>query len=212
MAITGIVGLGYLVAHLLGNLKAFFGPEDINAYGEALRDLGGDLAPHTHVLWALRLVLIGAVLLHIHAAYSLSYANRKARGPRYAVRDYAAATYASRTMRWTGTIVLLYIVFHLADLTWGIEPATAGEFVRGDVYGNLVASFERVPVAIIYIVANLALGAHIYQGTWSLFQTLGWSHPRFNRWRRYAAAGLTTAIVAGNLSFPIAVQLGILEV
>lgn len=212
MAVTGIALLGYIVAHMVGNLKVYFGPEEINNYGEALRDLGGHLAPRTHLLWALRIGLLGAAALHVHAAYSLTYTNWKARGGRYRRRDYAAVTYASRTMRLTGTVVLFFVFFHLADLTWGLTPAASGEFLRGDVYGNLVASFERVPVAAVYIVANLALGLHIYHGTWSLFQSLGWSSPRFNRWRNHLAVGLTTAVVLINLSFPIAVQAGILSV
>jgi succinate dehydrogenase / fumarate reductase cytochrome b subunit len=212
MAVTGIVLIGYIVAHLLGNLKVYFGPEEINHYGEALRELGGDLAPRTHVLWAMRIGLLGAALLHVHAAYSLTYTNWKARAGRYRERDYAAVTYASRTMRFTGTVVLFFIFFHLADLTWGAAPAAPEEWFRGDVYSNLVASFERVPVAAFYVIANLALGLHLYHGTWSLFQSLGWNHPRFNQWRRWAAMGLSAAIVIGNLSFPIAVQTGILEI
>ena len=212
MALTGVALLGFVVAHMIGNLKVYFGPEDFNHYGEALRDLGGDLAPRTHLLWALRIGLLGAALLHVHAAYSLTYTNWKARGGRYHQRDYVAVTYASRSMRFTGTVVLFFIVFHLADLTWGTAPVAPDEFLRGDAYSNLVSSFERLPVAILYIVANLALGVHIYHGTWSLFQSLGYSHPRFNRWRKGLAAGLTAAIVLVNLSFPIAVQVGILEI
>ena len=212
MAITGVMLLGFVVAHLLGNLKVYFGAEEINEYGEALRDLGGHLVPRTHLLWLLRFGLIAAFALHVHAAYTLSYTNWKARGGRYATRDYAVASYASRTMRWTGTIVLLYLGFHLADLTWGVGPAATDEFFRGDIYTNLILSLERVPVAALYIVANLALGVHIWHGSWSLFQSLGWSHPRFNRWRRLAAWAVAGAIVVGNLSFPIAVQTGILEI
>ncbi|MEE9582485.1 MAG: succinate dehydrogenase cytochrome b subunit [Acidimicrobiia bacterium] len=212
MALTGVALLGFIASHMIGNLKVYFGPEDINHYGEALRDLGGDLVPRTSLLWALRIGLLGAALLHVHAAYTLTYTNWKARGGRYRERDYVAVTYASRTMRFTGTVVLFFIFFHLADLTWGTAPASPDEFFRGDVYSNLVASFERLPVAILYIIANLALGLHIYHGTWSLFQSLGYSHPRFNAWRKGLAAGLTAAIVLVNLSFPIAVQVGILEI
>lgn len=212
MALTGVALLGFVVAHMIGNLKVYFGPEDFNHYGEALRDLGGDLAPRTHLLWALRIGLLGAAVLHVHAAYSLTYTNWKARGGRYRQRDYVAVTYASRSMRFTGTVVLFFIVFHLADLSWGTAPVAPDEFLRGDAYSNLVSSLERLPVAILYIVANLALGVHIYHGTWSLFQSLGYSHPRFNRWRKGLAAGLTAAIVLVNLSFPIAVQVGILEI
>jgi len=212
MAVTGVALLGFVASHMIGNLKVYFGPDEINHYGEALRDLGGDLVPRTSLLWALRIGLLGAALLHVHAAYSLTYTNWKARGGRYRERDYLAVTYASRTMRFTGTVVLFFIFFHLADLTWGAAPAAPDEFFRGDVYTNLVASFERLPVAILYVVANLALGLHIYHGTWSLFQSLGYSHPRFNKWRKGLAAGLTAAVVLVNLSFPIAVQAGILEI
>ncbi len=211
MAITGIVWLGYLLAHMIGNLKLYIGADAIDHYGEALRELGGDLAPRTHLLWALRIVLIAAFALHVWSAYSLTLARWQARGARYDRRDYIAAGYASRTMAWSGTIILLFVVFHLADLTWGVEPAAVEIWTRGEVYANLVASFERLPVALLYVVANLALGLHIYHGTWSLFQSLGWSHPRFNRWRRYAAWALTAVIVVGNLSFPIAVQTGIVS-
>jgi succinate dehydrogenase / fumarate reductase cytochrome b subunit len=211
MAITGIVWLGYLLAHMIGNLKVYFGPEEINHYGEALRDLGGALAPRTHLLWALRIGLIVAFAIHVWAAYTLTLTRWQARGGRYDRRDYIAANYASRTMAWTGTIILLFLLFHLADLTWGVEPAATDAFVRGEVYGNLVSSFERLPIAMLYIVANLALGFHIFHGTWSLFQSLGWSHPRFNRWRRYGAWAFTSVIVIGNLSFPIAVQTGIVS-
>ena len=212
MALTGVALLGYVVAHMIGNLKVYFGPEEINNYGEALRDLGGNLAPRTHLLWALRIGLLGAALLHVHAAYTLTYTNWKARGGRYRERDYSVVTYASRTMRFTGTVVLFFVFFHLADITWGVGPAAPEEFFRGDVYSNLVASFERLPVAIFYVLANIALGFHIFHGTWSLFQSLGWSHPRFNQWRKGLAAMLTAAVVIINLSFPIAVQTGILEI
>lgn len=210
MAITGVALIGYIVAHLVGNLKMYLGAEEINQYGEALRELGGHLAPRTTVLWALRLGLLGAAILHIHAAYSLTYTNWKARGGRYRERDYAVANYASLSMRWTGTLVLLFLVFHLADLTWGAAPAATEGFVRGDVYGNMIDSFSRLPVAVLYIVANLGLGVHLFHGTWSLFQSLGWSHPRFNRWRKWAAYAVTAFVVVGNLSFPIAIQLDLL--
>lgn len=210
MALSGIILLGYIAAHMLGNMKVYLGPESINDYGEALRNLGGHLVPHTHLLWIMRIGLAAAFAIHIHAAYVLTIRNMRARGRiRYDVpREYLAANYASRTMRYSGVIVLLFIVFHLADLTWGnVNP----DFVRGDPYSNMIASFERIPVAITYIVANLALGLHILHGVWSLFQSIGANNPVYNRWRRYLAWGFTGVIVAGNLSFPIAVQLGIIH-
>ncbi|HSM01234.1 MAG TPA: succinate dehydrogenase cytochrome b subunit [Acidimicrobiia bacterium] len=211
MAVTGIVLIGYVIAHLIGNLKVYLGAEEINSYAEALRDLGGAIAPRTSLLWLMRAGLIVAFVLHVHAAYSLTYTNWKARGAKYRERDYAVADYASRTMRWSGTIVLLFIVFHLGDLTWGAQPAAVGEWVRGDVYSNLILSMERPLSAAIYAVANIALGFHLYHGVWSLFQSVGWNHPNFNTWRRLFAYAVTGFVVIGNLSFPIAVQTGVLE-
>ena len=120
-----------------------------------------------------------------------------------------AADFAARTMRWTGVIVLLFIGFHLADLTWGAQPAApaAGSGARST--SNLVASFSRPIVSAFYIAANLALGVHLYHGVWSMFQSLGLNNRRFNHWRRGLAIGFTVIVVGGNISFPIAVLTGI---
>jgi succinate dehydrogenase / fumarate reductase cytochrome b subunit len=217
MAITGIIGIGFVIAHMIGNLKVYIGTVtengqevyDIDVYGEFLRELLVPILPHSVTLWLLRLVLIGAVLLHIHAAYSLTILNRKARPVKYqSSRDYQVANFASRSMRWTGIIVLLYLLWHLADFTWGwVNPG----FERGEVYRNMDASLSRVPVAVLYIVANIALGIHLFHGTWSLFQSIGWNNPRFNSWRRSLAAGIATLIVVGNVSFPIMTLAGVIE-
>jgi len=218
MAITGIIGIGYVVAHMIGNLKMYLGlvtdggerVYDIDVYGEFLRELLVPIVPRTIGLWLLRSVLILALILHVHAAYSLTMINRRARPEKYqSPRDYVVANFASRTMRWTGIIVLLFLFWHLADFTWGwVNP----DFVRGAVYRNVDASLSRIPVAVLYIVANIALGIHLFHGTWSLFQSLGWNSPRFNSWRRGLATGLATIVVVGNVSFPIAVQAGIVGI
>src|SRR6476469_7955358 len=185
MAITGIVGMLYVIAHMLGNMKMFLGADDINHYAEFLRELLVPIAPRTLVLWLLRPGLIVALLLHLHAAYSLTVMNHKARPVKYqSHRDYVAADFASRTMRWSGIIVLLFLAFHLADLTWGFANP---DFLRGDPYNNLASSLERVPIAILYLAANIALGIHIFHGAWSMFQSLGLNNPRFNKWRLYFA-------------------------
>ena len=212
MALTGIALLGFVFVHMLGNLKMYLGEEDFNHYAEFLRELLVPIVPRTVVLWLLRFGLIGAVLLHIHAAYSLTVMNRQARSVKYqSPRDYQVASFASRTMRWTGIIVALFVLWHLADLTWGFANniGADGEFVRGQAYANVVNSLERVPVAILYIVANIALGIHLFHGVWSLFQSMGWNNPRFNKWRRGLATAFATIIVVGNVSFPIAVLAGI---
>jgi succinate dehydrogenase / fumarate reductase cytochrome b subunit len=212
MALTGIALLGFVFVHMLGNLKMYLGEEDFNHYAEFLRELLVPIVPRTVVLWLLRFGLIGAVLLHIHAAYSLTVMNRHARSVKYqSPRDYQIANFASRTMRWTGSIVALFVLWHLADLTWGFANniGADGEFVRGQAYANVVNSLERVPVAVLYIVANIALGIHLFHGVWSLFQSMGWNNPRFNKWRRGLATAFATIIVVGNVSFPIAVLAGI---
>jgi succinate dehydrogenase / fumarate reductase cytochrome b subunit len=161
------------------------------------------------LLWSIRLVLIAAFAVHIQAAVALTRMNQKARSTRYqSPRDYVAATYASRTMRWSGVIVLLYLAFHLMDLTWGFANP---EFVRGDPYNNLIFSLQRPIVAIVYAVANLALGLHLLHGAWSMFQSLGINNPRINAARRWFARGFAAIIVAGNVSFPLMVQLHAVE-
>jgi succinate dehydrogenase / fumarate reductase, cytochrome b subunit len=217
MAITGIIGIGFVVGHMIGNLKVYIGTVneggtevyDLDVYGEFLREILVPILPRTVFLWIMRVVLMGALLLHVHAAYSLTILNRKARPVKYqSARDYQVANFASRTMRWTGIIVVLFLVWHLADLTWGwVNP----EFSRGDVYRNLDASLSRIPVAILYIVANIALGIHLFHGTWSLFQSMGWNNPRFNQWRRGLATAIAAVVVVGNVSFPIMTLAGVIE-
>jgi succinate dehydrogenase / fumarate reductase cytochrome b subunit len=207
MAVTGIIWMGFVAAHAFGNTKMYFGEEDFNHYAEFLRDLLYPLLPHTWALWGLRFLLIGAILLHVLSAAQLTAMNRRARPIKYqSPRDYVAANFASRSMRWTGIIVALFLVFHLADLTWGW---TNPDYVRGEAYANVVASLERPPVAIVYILANVALGIHLFHGAWSLFQSMGWNNPRFNQWRRIFAVAFAAAVVIVNVSFPVAVLAGV---
>ncbi|NND75240.1 MAG: succinate dehydrogenase cytochrome b subunit [Ilumatobacter sp.] len=217
MAITGLIGIGFVIVHMIGNLKVYLGvvnhngerEYDADIYGEFLRELLVPILPRTYVLWGLRLVLIAALILHLHAAYTLTQMNRRARPVGYqSARDYEVANFASRSMRWTGIIVLAFLAWHLADLTWGWANP---DFVRGAVYRNLDASLSRIPVAALYVVANVLLGIHLFHGTWSLFQSLGVNSPRFNPWRKAAAAGVATIIVVGNVSFPVAVLAGVIE-
>ena len=209
MAVTGVIGIGFVLGHAFGNIKVYFGGDDMNHYGEFLRELLHPLLPRTWFLWIMRFGLIGAILLHLHAAYSLTVMNHRARPRGYAgERDYVAANFASRTMRHSGVIVLAFIAWHLLDLTAGTAN---GDFVRGDPYNNMVATFDRPVVAVFYFMANLLLGIHLFHGTWSLFQSLGVNNPRFNRWRKRLAQGIAGAVVLTNCSFPMAVTLGIIE-
>lgn len=212
MALSGIAMMGFVLAHMIGNLKMYLGEKDLNEYGEFLKKLLYPLAPEGTVLWIMRVGLILALLVHLHAAWSLTQLNRKARSVKYqSARDYQVANFASRSMRWTGIIVLAFIIWHLGDFTFGFTNTigTDGEFVREEIYANVVRSFERVPVALFYVVANVLLGIHLFHGAWSIFQSMGWNNPRFNAWRRAFAVGFATVIVVGNVSFPIAVLAGV---
>ena len=201
MAVTGIVLMGYVFAHMAGNLHLYQSAEEMNHYGEFLRELITPIFPRTGFLWLMRVGLLAAFVFHIHAAYALTRMNQRARAGGYAVsRDYQAANAASRSMRWTGVIILLFVLFHLADLTWGwVNP----DFVRGDVYRNAQASLTNAVPAAIYIVANLALGIHLLHGAWSMFQSLGLNSPKYNSWRRNFAVGFAVVVTVGNLSFPL---------
>ena len=209
MALTGLGLLGFVLVHMIGNLHLYEGPRQVHEYAEALRDLGGHLLPRTLLLWILRVGLLGMFVLHIHSAWSLSRMSHKADSAYAGGRNYIAANFASRTMRWTGPIILLYLFFHLADLTWGWW--LGDDYVRGDVYHNVTESMSSIPVAIIYVVANVALAVHIYHGAWSMFQSLGINNPRYNDARRRLAQGLAGIILLGNLSSPIAVQTGLID-
>lgn len=211
MAITGIGLMGFVFAHMFGNLKLFQGADDINAYAVGLRTLGYPLLPEGFLLWVLRIGLLVFFVAHMHAAYSLTMMNRRSRPVGYERRDNIAANFANRTMRWTGIIVILFLLYHLADLTWGWANP---DFVYGDVYHNVEASFSQPIVALLYVLANLALGVHLYHGTWSIFQSMGSMNPRFNPRRnpvrRGFALGFTAVVVLPNIAFPVAVQLGII--
>ena len=213
MAVTGILLLAYLLAHLIGNLKMFLPPEagipEINLYAEELRELLFPILPRYVVLWIMRIGLIIAFGLHVHAAAVLTIMNRKARPTAYAgPRDYLVANYASRTMRYSGVLVLLWLLWHLADLTWGVQPFAPAGWEHGEVLANLIATFSRPGVTVLYVIANLALGLHIFHGAWSMFQSIGVNNPRFNPWRRRFAQAFTALIVVGNITMPIAVLAG----
>jgi succinate dehydrogenase / fumarate reductase cytochrome b subunit len=215
MAISGIALMGFVLFHMIGNTKMYLGAVELNEYAEFLKKLLYPLAPKESVLWILRAGLLGMLALHLHAAWSLTVLNRHARSVRYqSARDYQEASLASRSMRLSGIVVLLFIVWHLLDLTFGVVNTVGaeGEFVRSEVYANVVRSFERWPVALFYVVANLLLGLHLTHGAWSIFQSLGWNNPRFNAWRTAFARGFAAVVVIGNISFPIAVTLGIVSV
>jgi succinate dehydrogenase / fumarate reductase cytochrome b subunit len=193
---------------MIGNLKLYFGPEALNHYAYWLRTIGTPAAPETALLWFARFILLVCVILHIHAAVSLTLASRSARPIGYHDRKDVAATYAARTMRWGGLIIFLFVIYHLLHLTTGQAHP---DFKPDDPYHNVVAGFRIWWVAAVYIVANLALGLHLFHGLQSMFESLGLNHPTFNEWRGIFAAVFALVITAGNVSFPLMVLAGVVR-
>ena len=202
MALTGLILFGFVIGHMIGNLQVYLGPEVFNHYAELLRELG-----HGMALWIARAGLLVAVGLHIWSAWRLTLMNSAARPVGYREVERRESTYASRTMRWSGVILLLFIVYHLLHFTIGVH-AVHPQFVPGDAYHNFVTGFQNPLVSGFYVLAMLALGLHLYHGAWSFMQTLGLSHPRYDHLRYAFAALVTLVILAGNISFPVAVLTG----
>jgi len=205
MAVTGVFLFGWIFMHMLGNMKMYLGSEHFNEYAKWLRTMGAPAMPNDTLLWVVRALLLIAVWFHVQAATQLTLMNRRARPVAYANRDTVVASYASRTMRWSGVIILLFVWYHLGHLTFGkFHP----NFVKDDPYHNVVAGFQVWWVSALYIIANLALGLHLFHGLWSMFNSLGLNHLRFNSWRRIFAVAFALIITLGNISFPISVLMG----
>lgn len=201
MAVTGALLFGFVVVHMLGNLQVYIDPSKLDEYGANLRKL----AP---LLWTARLTLLAAVAAHIWASTSLTLANKAARPRGYRESESLASTYASRTMWWSGPILALFIVYHLLHFTLGtVHPS----FVEGGVGHNFITGFQDPWVSGFYIVAMLCLGLHMYHGVWSMMQTLGLSHPRYNHLRTAFSTLVTTVVVIANISFPVAVLAGLIH-
>jgi succinate dehydrogenase / fumarate reductase cytochrome b subunit len=203
MAATGAVLFTFVVGHMIGNLQVYLGPEALNHYSVFLRQF-----LHGQGLWIARAGLLLAVGLHIWAAVTLTLSNWAARPVGYREWQAVESTYASRTMVWSGPILALFIVYHIAHFTLGsVHP----DFVEGDVYRNVVIGFQNPYASAFYILAMLALGLHVYHGVWSMLQTLGLSHPKWNPARRVFAAAATSVVAAGNISIPLAVLAGVVH-
>jgi succinate dehydrogenase / fumarate reductase, cytochrome b subunit len=203
MAATGLVLYGFVIGHMIGNLQIYLGPKAINDYAEFLQHF-----LHGQGIWLVRAGLLVAVGLHIWAAVMLTLANWSARPVGYREWQAVESTYASRTMVWSGPILAAFILYHLAHFTLGtVHP----EFVRGEVYRNVVVGFQNPFVSAFYVLAMLALGLHMYHGFWSMLHTLGLSHPRWNPVRRTASLVLAGIVVLGNVSVPLSVLAGIVH-
>jgi succinate dehydrogenase / fumarate reductase cytochrome b subunit len=187
---------------MLGNLQVYFGPEQLNSYAEKLQRLGP-------LLWAVRAVLLAALLVHLVAATQLVWGSWGARGVGYRKYTNQATTYAAVTMKYTGPLILLFVAFHVAHFTYpGLAMDSGYEHSSTDVYANVVNGFSVPLVAALYVAAQIALGFHLYHGGWSLLHTLGVDHPRYNDPLRLWAKRLAVIVVLGNVSIPVAVLAG----
>lgn len=201
MAITGFIGFGFVIGHMIGNLQAFpflGGADALNAYAVALRKLGP-------LLYLARFILLAAVVLHIVAAYQLTRLSLNNRPTDYNRWVPRGSDYASRTMRWSGPILLLFIIYHLMHLTFGNAHPN---FQHGDVYANVVTGFRVWYVSAFYIVAMIALALHLYHGIWSMFQTLSLNNLSYNRALHRFSVISAIVIALGNISIPVAVLIG----
>jgi succinate dehydrogenase / fumarate reductase, cytochrome b subunit len=200
MAVTGVILFGYVLGHLIGNLQIYSpNPEQINNYARFL---------HSHVilLWGVRTLLLVSVGLHIIAALQLWLLKLRARPQAYVKKDDVPASYAARTMIWSGPIIAAFVVFHVLHLTTGsVLPLK-----EGDVRANVITGFQHPAVAIFYIIAMALLCLHLYHGLWSMFQSLGINHPRYTPVLKKFAAAFAWFVALGNISIPLMVMLGVL--
>jgi succinate dehydrogenase / fumarate reductase cytochrome b subunit len=208
MALSGLLLFLFVLGHLVGNLKVFEGADKFNAYAAGLRTVGAPFFARGQLLWAVRGVLLVAVGAHLWAAVGVTRASWHARPVGYRHLAAHETTYAARTMRWGGVLILLYVVYHLLDFSLGrVNP----DFEPGNVYHNVLASFARWPVAAAYILAMLALGLHLYHGVWSALQTLGLHRAPTDHWRRGLAGAVALLITGGYITIPVAVLTGALR-
>ena len=200
MGVTGLIGIGFVILHMAGNLLAFRGADAINAYAHFLASTG-------EALWLLRIVLIVAVILHVVAAYQLTMQSRAARPVGYAKREPQVSTWAARTMRVGGVLLLVFIVLHIMHFTNpGWRPA--GGFVKADVYANIVASFRIWWITLFYVVSMIALGLHVYHGAWSSIRSVGIAQPSERPLHRTIALGIAVLLWLGFTAVPVAVFAG----
>lgn len=209
MAITGVIFVGYVFVHMIGNLKVFFGADSFNSYAHWLREIGYPLIPHRGVLWTLRVVLVLSVVAHVWSALVLWVRGRRARGSHRRRRMPRLMASGARLMLPGGLWILVFVGVHLLDLTIG-ALVTPAAFRSGDAYQNLVASFSRVWMAVFYSATMLFIAAHITHGWWTMLQDLGATARRFRLVWITVGVTIALAILLGNALIPVLVQLRVI--
>jgi succinate dehydrogenase / fumarate reductase cytochrome b subunit len=208
MAGTGVVLVLFVIAHMLGNLKIYSGPDEINAYSKFLREVGMPELAYGQLLWVVRITLLACVALHITAAVQLSRMSWAARPLAYNVKRNVETTFAARMMRWGGALLVAFVVFHLLHLTAGAVGFRTGQFKDLAVYQNVVAAFTVWPIALFYVVAMGALCLHLYHGIWSMLQTLGWNTARNQNVLKILSRVIAIVVFLGFSSVPVSVFAG----
>jgi succinate dehydrogenase / fumarate reductase cytochrome b subunit len=208
MALTGAVLILFVIMHMVGNLKIFSGPEEINAYSRFLREVAYPELANGQLLWTVRIVLLICASLHITAAAQLTIMNRQARPVGYEAKKDVETTWGALTMRWGGVLLAIFIVFHLFHFTGGMVGFQPGQFEHLMVYQNVVAGFSNVPIAIFYIIAMFALCLHLDHGIWSMLQTLGFVNTDNTKSLRTVSRFIAFIIFAGFVSVPVSVLAG----
>ncbi|ABL83051.1 MULTISPECIES: succinate dehydrogenase cytochrome b subunit [unclassified Nocardioides] len=210
MAASGLLFILFVLMHMYGNLKAFGGHDTYNEYAEHLRTFGEPILPREGLLWILRVGLLAALVLHVYSALALWHRAGKARTTKYVVKKNLASSLSSRTMRWGGVAILLFVVWHLINFTIGKVNVSGG--ATNDPYNLLVDSFNSWWLTVIYLVAMLALGMHLQHGVWSAAQTLGLTNNARARRNAKSLGWIIAVVVAGGFSLvPIFVLAGVIE-
>jgi succinate dehydrogenase / fumarate reductase cytochrome b subunit len=204
LAVSGAVLFGFVIQHMFGNLQVFLGPEVYNRYAENMKSMGV-------ITWGVRALLLVALITHVALVVQLYKRSLAARPVAYRVKKNIATSYAAATMKYSGPALLLYILFHLAHFTYPGLSLGDHQFSPLDVYGNFVASFQLPWVTLLYVVANLLLGMHLFHGAYSLLQSLGMNHPRYNARARQGARAFAFVVTAGNVAMPLAVLFGVIH-
>jgi len=204
LAVSGVILFGFVVGHMLGNLQVLLGPDVYNAYGAGIKE-------KPVLLWGVRTVLLISVLVHTTIVLELYGKSIAARPVAYKVKRNIATSYAAMMMKYTGPALLVYIIFHLAHFTFPGVSLGDYDHVPGDVYANFLNAFHIPWVVAVYVVSNVFLGFHLYHGAFSMLQSIGLNHPRYNNGLRNLTRGLVFLVTAGNVFLPLTVLLGLVK-
>ncbi|GAA2320140.1 succinate dehydrogenase cytochrome b subunit [Glycomyces scopariae] len=212
MAVSGVLMVLFIIAHMAGNLHVFEGREEMNAYAAGLRSFGEPLLPHESLLWVLRIGLVASIVVHLWTGIVLSVRSHHARPVKYAHRQQAKgeSPNAYLTMRLGGIVIILFVVWHLLDLTWRtVNPVKDVH----DAYGAVVATFDpsRWPVTVFYLLALVALGFHLRHGVWSAVQTIAGPGTKWRKRTQAIALAVAVVIVVGFAIVPLSVTFGLVE-